>query len=71
MSDISIGSFSPSAAARAFLDKKEHKLFINGEWVDAVRGGHFPTHDPASGDGIGQIAKGGADDVEKLSLIHI
>ena len=65
MSDISIGSFAPSAAAQAFLDKVKHKLFIGGEWVDAAGGGHFPTHDPASCNVIGQIAQGGAGDVEK------
>lgn len=65
MSDISIGSFAPSAAAQAFLDKGKHKLFIGGEWMSAAGGGQFLTHDPASGNVIGQIAQGGAGDVEK------
>ena len=60
MSDISIGNFSLGPAAQDFLDKKEHKLFINGEWVDANGEEHFPTYDPASGNVIGQIAQGGA-----------
>lgn len=41
------------------------KLFINGEFVDAVSGKTFPTINPATGAVITQIAEGDAADVDR------
>jgi len=40
----------------------EVEVFINGEWVDAVSGATFEVTNPATGEVIGQVPDGGADD---------
>lgn len=40
------------------------KLFINGEFVDAISGKTFETMDPRSGDVIAKVAAGDKDDVD-------
>src|SRR6187402_3770034 len=40
------------------------KLFINGEFVDAVSGKTFNTINPATGEVIAGIAEGGKEDVD-------
>jgi acyl-CoA reductase-like NAD-dependent aldehyde dehydrogenase len=40
----------------------DFKLFINGEYVDAQSGDTFETHDPATGQKIGDVAKAGRED---------
>jgi len=55
-----------SKAAAAFLaDKSQHKLLIDGEWVDAASGQTFPAIDPASGQTITHIAAGDKEDVDR------
>ncbi len=39
---------------------KKFKLFINNEWVDAESGETFISYDPATGEAIAELAKGGA-----------
>ena len=39
------------------------KLFIGGQFVDAVRGATLPVVDPATGKTIGKLAAADADDV--------
>lgn len=56
---------APSAAVRRFLERGEHRLFIAGEWTDAVSRQSFATKDPATGSLLGQIARGGAEDVDQ------
>ncbi|MGL5819804.1 MAG: aldehyde dehydrogenase family protein [Phycicoccus sp.] len=41
------------------------QLFIGGEWVDSATGRTFPTHDPATGDVLCDIAEAGPDDVDR------
>jgi phenylacetaldehyde dehydrogenase len=48
---------------RAFL-KKQHKLLIDGKWVDAKSGKTFDVIDPATGEVITKVAAGDAADVE-------
>src|SRR5437764_14103991 len=43
---------------------KPGKLFINGEFVDALQGKTFETHNPATGEIITHVAEAGAEDVE-------
>ena len=37
-------------------------MFINGEWVEALAGGSFEVTNPATGEVIGHVPDGGADD---------
>jgi aldehyde dehydrogenase (NAD+) len=43
---------------------KPGKLFINGEFVDALQGKTFETKNPATGELLTDIAEAGAEDVE-------
>lgn len=52
------------AAARAFAGRR-HLLFIGGEWVEAVEGETFATHDPATGAKLADVAKADAKDVDR------
>lgn len=38
------------------------RMFINGEWIDARSGRSFDVTDPATGETIGAVPDGGADD---------
>jgi succinate-semialdehyde dehydrogenase / glutarate-semialdehyde dehydrogenase len=37
-----------------------HRMFIDGQWVEAYSGRTFTVTDPASGEAIGEVADGGA-----------
>ncbi|MBI5597739.1 MAG: aldehyde dehydrogenase family protein [Elusimicrobia bacterium] len=50
--------------AKAFLDKKSHKLLIGGQWVDALSGKTFKTTNPASGELLGTVAEADRADVD-------
>jgi len=41
------------------------KVFINGEWVDTVKGETFDTFRPTTGEVLCAVANGDADDVDK------
>lgn len=41
------------------------QLFINGAWVDPVRGGKFVTYNPATDTPITEVANGTAEDIDK------
>jgi len=55
---------APSSETREFLDRK-HQLLINGQWVDAASGDTIPVVDPATEAVIGEVALGGAEDVDR------
>lgn len=57
-------AISPNTATAAFLARRIHKQFIGGAWVDSASGATFDTLDPASGECIGQLARGNAADVD-------
>jgi aldehyde dehydrogenase (NAD+) len=42
-----------------------HRLFIDDGWVEPAGGAHFATIDPATEEPIGEIARGGAADVDR------
>ena len=46
-------------------DVREYKLLIDGQFVDAASGETFDSTDPSTGDVVGNIAKGGKEDVRK------
>jgi acyl-CoA reductase-like NAD-dependent aldehyde dehydrogenase len=54
----------PDWHARAKKLKPETRLFIDGKFVEAKKGGTFPTVNPATGEVLAQMSKGGAEDVD-------
>ncbi|KMT03024.1 hypothetical protein BVRB_8g195860 isoform B [Beta vulgaris subsp. vulgaris] len=60
MGDISSGS---SNSCVKIPDIKFTKLFINGEFVDAVSGNTLETIDPRNGEVIARVAEGNKDDI--------
>ncbi len=42
-----------------------HKLFINDEWVEPVKGEYFATIDPATEEPIAEVARATAADIDK------
>ncbi len=53
-----------TAGAKEFLQKKQHKLLIDGQWVNGSSGEYIETNDPASGETLGYIVKGNKADVD-------
>src|SRR3954453_15023322 len=43
------------------------ELFIDGEWVGAASGRRFATIDPSTEETIGEVARGGPDDVDRAA----
>ena len=41
------------------------KMLINGEWCDSVSGQTFTTYDPATGDVLAEVPRGGAEDIDR------
>src|SRR5215212_6332505 len=54
-----------SEAARSFVAGGPHKLLIGEDWVEPASGETFETIDPATGDVICEVAKAGAEDVDR------
>ena len=44
----------------------DHKLFIDGEYVDALSGETFTTYDPGTDQPIGEVAKAGREDAQLI-----
>jgi acyl-CoA reductase-like NAD-dependent aldehyde dehydrogenase len=51
-------------AARAARASIETRLFIDGRYVDAAKGGRFATVDPATGETIAEMSAGTAEDID-------
>ncbi|HEX6135927.1 MAG TPA: aldehyde dehydrogenase family protein, partial [Longimicrobiales bacterium] len=49
------------SAERAAQDR----LYIGGEWTEAVEGGRFETLHPATGEPLAEVAEGGAADIDR------
>jgi aldehyde dehydrogenase (NAD+) len=56
-----------SAPVREFL-RGTKQLLIDGEWVEAGSGRTFPTHDPATGDVLTEVAHAEEADVHRAVL---
>jgi phenylacetaldehyde dehydrogenase len=41
------------------------KMFINGEWVEAVSGKTFPVYNPATGEVLAHVAEGDKEDINR------
>src|SRR5918995_62390 len=57
-------SGSWQTAARAARASIETRLFIDGRYVDAAKGGRFATVDPATGETIAEMSAGTAEDID-------
>ena len=57
-------AIAPSTETQAFLARR-HKLLIDGQWVDGAAGDTIEIEDPASEDIIGEVAIGGAEDIDR------
>jgi gamma-glutamyl-gamma-aminobutyraldehyde dehydrogenase len=53
------------ATARSTRARIETRLFIDGKFVDAVKGGRFGTINPATGETLAQMAAGTAEDIDR------
>jgi len=51
--------------ARAFLARRSQKMLIGGAWVEAEGGATFPSHDPATGAHLADLARGTAADADR------
>ena len=61
---------SPSPETTEFLNRK-HQLLIDGQWVDAASGETIPVEDPATEKVLGEVALGGAEDIDRaVSAAH-
>jgi succinate-semialdehyde dehydrogenase/glutarate-semialdehyde dehydrogenase len=38
---------------------EHHRMFVDGEWIEAAGGGTFAVSDPATGEVVGHVADGG------------
>ncbi|MGH8477267.1 MAG: aldehyde dehydrogenase family protein, partial [Methylococcales bacterium] len=45
--------------------RQPKKLFIGGEWVEAMSGKTFPVYNPATGEVIGRVAEGDKPDIDR------
>jgi acyl-CoA reductase-like NAD-dependent aldehyde dehydrogenase len=45
-------------------DVKDYKMFVNGEWVDSASGSTRTIVSPATGEVLGEVAEGSAEDVD-------
>jgi aldehyde dehydrogenase (NAD+) len=58
--------YAPAPESRAILDlKPSYGLFVGGEFVDPVDGGHFKTVSPATEEVLAEVAEAGQADVDR------
>jgi phenylacetaldehyde dehydrogenase len=55
---------SPDQVADSFI-RSQHKLLIDGEWVEAASGKTFTTLNPATEEVLAEVAHGQAEDIER------
>jgi aldehyde dehydrogenase (NAD+) len=61
--------YAPAPESRAVVNlKSSYGLFIDGEFVDPVDGGHFKTESPASQEVLAEVSWAGAADVDRAVL---
>ncbi len=53
------------AAANAARARIETRLFIDGRFVDAAKGGRFTTVNPATGEPLAEMSAGTGDDIDR------
>ncbi|HVP10798.1 MAG TPA: aldehyde dehydrogenase family protein [Phycisphaerae bacterium] len=50
---------------QAFLAQRPIRMFVGGQWREALSGGVFRTVDPGDGGGLAAVAEGGAADIDR------
>ena len=45
--------------------KKDRKMLINGQWVEAASGKTFPSYNPATGEVLARVAEGDKEDINR------
>lgn len=63
--NVIVNDIRVSTAAEQFLARKNHKMLINGNWVEAVAGGTIDTINPATGEVIGNFPAAHVEDVNE------
>ncbi len=53
------------AVANAARSRIETRLFIDGKYVDAAKGGRFTTVNPANGEALAEMSAGTAEDIDR------
>ena len=53
------------SAAEAARARIETRLFIDGNFVDAAKGGRFTTVNPATGETLAEMSAGTAEDIDR------
>lgn len=53
------------AAAKAARARIETRLFIDGKFVDAAKGGRFKSVNPATGEALAEMSAGTAEDIDR------
>src|SRR4051794_28395495 len=61
---VTVLDYELDSTVREFL-ARPHRMLINGEWVEAASGQTFETHDPATGDPIGDVPFGEVEDIDR------
>ena len=63
--DLELGLWQPvTVGARKFLEKRDHRMLIGGEWVDARSGARLESLNPATGEVHATIPAGDTSDVD-------
>ncbi|MGV7750437.1 aldehyde dehydrogenase family protein, partial [Mycobacterium kansasii] len=62
MTTIAVPDLLPAVADFVSRDRR---MLIGGQWVDALSGRTFDTHDPATGQVITRVAHGEAPDIDR------
>jgi acyl-CoA reductase-like NAD-dependent aldehyde dehydrogenase len=63
LEDYDLSGWQESASAQR--KHIETRLFIDGEFVDALRGGRFSTSNPATGEVLAEMSKGTEKDIDR------
>jgi len=62
---LELGLWQPvTVGARKFLEKRDHRMLIGGEWVDARSGARLESLNPATGEVHATIPAGDTSDVD-------
>jgi len=63
---LTIESIQPeNENAKSFLDKHQHKMFINNEWLDSSSGETIETINPSTGQTLGLFPSANEEDVNR------
>jgi phenylacetaldehyde dehydrogenase len=54
----------PDEGARQFA-AASHPMLIGSDWVEAADGRTFDVYDPSTGEVLGQVARGGSEDIDR------